>query len=225
MAAEDESLSEELREDAAARATEIAKDPETLHGFDRERETIELTKTTMSERETTETETETETEKQLIGEYATPDAPARVRDITEDGGEGVALFVRDKRADAVHVAATGQTIAEHNPEHPEDAPVVGVVFKGALRERYEDRWEEWLTEEPEWLVFRAGNDGMKVYEYPVTRLEWGEDAGAYGCANCTTIHHELDLPSEVRESRVCPECGEPALVTGAEVSAGEELSE
>lgn len=126
--------------------------------------------------------------------------------------EGVALFVRDMTAEERTIAATGKTVAEHNPEEPPEAPVVGVAHKGQLRDRFDDQWEEWRVTEPEYLTFIAGNAGVGVYDYPATALEWGTESGVWRCMECDAGYIELELSGDQRRAGgPCPECGEMRL--------------
>lgn len=158
------------------------------------------------------------------GEFAIPACGQLVR---AGDAEGVALFVRDLTAEERTIAATGKTVAEHNPGEPPESPVVGVVHKGQLRDRFDDRWEQWRRTEPEYLTFSCGNAGVAVYDYPATALEWGADTGSWRCKECGTPYIELELSGDARRDfGPCPECGEMALSKALpEPEAAEEASE
>ena len=160
-------------------------------------------------------------ETESTDEYETP-IPGLLAVDKDEGGKGVIVYRRGLTAEEQHVAATGQSIAEHNPEHPPDAPTVGMVYKEALTERWEDAWQEWPAS---YLAFRAGNEGMRAYDFPVTRLAWGaefealtededeetpEAGGPYvSCKECEFEAEEGETKADYAEHfEECPECGE-----------------
>jgi hypothetical protein len=58
-----------------------------------------------------------------------------------------------------------QTVAEANPDYPEDASVIAVVFE----EKFDDDALEWNREEP--IALTELNDSpMKQYSFPAPRL-------------------------------------------------------
>lgn len=135
-------------------------------------------------------------------EYELPIPGLMAWDKDEDG-KGVVMYLRGLTAEEEHVAATGKSIAEHNPEHPPDAPTVGMVYKEALDERWGDAWQEWPAS---YLTFRAGNEGMRAYSFPVTRLAWG--------------HEYAEIVAEGDED-LTPEEVNPERGTGPDVACGE----
>lgn len=76
-------------------------------------------------------------------EYAVPEYGDIVRDSERSSPEMEVFEVTDISSDEFMVDSE-TTVAEYNPTHPDDAPVVGVRFP----------------------------DSTDVYHYPVTRLEW-----------------------------------------------------
>ena len=160
-------------------------------------------------------------ETESADEYDVP-IPGLMAVDTDEGGKGVIVYRRGLTAEEQQVAATGQSIAEHNPEHPPDAPTVGLVYKEALEERWGEAWHEWPAS---YLAFRAGNEGMRAYDFPVTRLAWGEEydaltededaeetaeaGGPYvSCEECDFSADEGETKADYAEHFAeCPECG------------------
>jgi hypothetical protein len=154
-------------------------------------------------------------------EYDVP-IPGLMAVDTDEGGTGVIVYRRGLTAEEQQVAATGQSIADHNPEHPPDAPTVGLLYKEGLEERWGEAWQEWPAS---YLAFRAGNEGMRAYDFPVTRLAWGaeyealtEDEDAAGgeeadglsvsCTECDFSADEGETKADYAEHfGECPECG------------------
>ena len=149
---------------------------EQLRMAEEERAATDDDNETMSDNDNPETDesTESETNETPIGaEYDVPLTGMLALDRTDkEGNRCVVVANRGKRAEDLKIAATGKTIAEHNPEEPADAPVVDVVYKGALEERWGDRWQEWTAS---WLTYKVGNEAMRTYGFPVTRLLFGPE--------------------------------------------------
>jgi len=160
-------------------------------------------------------------ETESADEYNVP-IPGLMAVDKDEGGKGVIVYRRGLTAEEQQVAATGQSIAEHNPEHPPDAPTVGLVYKEALEERWGEAWQEWPAS---YLAFRAGNESMRAYDFPVTRLAWGEEydaltddedaeetaeaGGPYvSCEECDFSADEGETKADYAEHFAeCPECG------------------
>lgn len=172
------------------------------------------------------TDTDGADETESADEYEVP-IPGLLAVDKDEGGKGVVAYRRGLTAEDQHVAATGKSIAEHNPEHPADAPTVGLVYKDALVERWGEAWQDWPAS---YLAFRMGNEGMRAYDFPVTRLAFGPELAEYldedaettegavpeaGAEEAYVSCEECDFSAEPGETKTdyalhfgeCPECG------------------
>lgn len=95
----------------------------------------------------------------------------RVRDRSGDAKLRV-IAEANRTADNWSVAATGKTVAEHNPSYPEDAPVLLATYESNLDETFDDVWRTWP---PSLLGFRTGDLGVKCYSFPAHRLSVIDD--------------------------------------------------
>lgn len=97
----------------------------------------------------------------------------------EDTGTLVVIADTDKRADSHTVAAAGETVAELNPNYPEDDNVLFAAYRNALDGAFGEAWRAWT---PEYLAFQVGDRGVPVYSFPESRLErkpgeWEDEDG------------------------------------------------
>ena len=72
---------------------------------------------------------------------------------------------------------TGETVADVNPNHPANAPVVRTVYESYLDSYIgRDRWREWADDDPSAFLaeLRAFTNEwrlpLRTYDYPATRL-------------------------------------------------------
>lgn len=88
------------------------------------------------------------------------------RDATDDPDRAVVVRVPDAVCAVWEIEATGQTVADYNPDYPTDAPVVIVVFEPTL-----DAVSEWQQSEPDDLWRLVQTHDLEYYAYPAPRLE------------------------------------------------------
>lgn len=89
-------------------------------------------------------------------------------DSDDDGSVLVTLFEHGSSAEDYRIAATGKSVAQHNPEYdPADAVWV-CAYRGTIEEAFGDKWRNWSTER---LAFEAGNRGCRTYSFPAGRLD------------------------------------------------------
>lgn len=151
-------------------------------------ETTTMTQTTQDNEEEHETETE-----DAAPEYDVPLAGMVARD-REDGGKVVVIARTGMTAEEDMIAATGMTVAEHNPEYPADAPTVLVSYKGNIEERWPDKWAEWPAS---MLTYMVGNAGEATFSFPAPRLRFGPEF----------VEHEVAKAEEEGEDLPEPESG------------------
>lgn len=93
----------------------------------------------------------------------------RVRDLEEDNKHLRVVARTPHAAGDARIAAIGKSVAEVNPQYPEDAPVLVCVYESTLEERFEDDWHTWHGS---YLAFMVGNHGLQTYSFPEDRLEF-----------------------------------------------------
>lgn len=166
MAADDEDTPEEEGERLRKRADELESDNDNE---------------TMSETDNTDETESTEEETPIGTEFDVPPTGMLALDRTDlEGNRCVVIAHHNTRAGDFTVAATGKTIAEHQSEWEDEewaedverAPVVDVAYKGRLEERWDEEWQEWPAS---LLTYRVGNEGMRTYSFPVSRLLFGPE--------------------------------------------------
>ena len=135
----------------------------------------------MSETDNTDETESTEEETPIGTEFDVPPTGMLALDRTDlEGNRCVVIAHHNTRAGDFTVAATGKTIAEHHREWEDEewaedverAPVVDVAYKGRLEERWDEEWQEWPAS---LLTYRVGNEGMRTYTFPVSRLLFGPE--------------------------------------------------
>lgn len=85
----------------------------------------------------------------------------------EDSGTLVVIADTGKTASQHIVAAAGETVAELNPNYPEDDPVLFCAYRNALDSHFGEAWRDFS---PEYLAFEVGDHGVPVYSFPESRL-------------------------------------------------------
>lgn len=94
--------------------------------------------------------------------------PGALVNDTDEGATLVVIADTGKEATEHHVASAGESVAELNPDYPEDDTVLFCAYRNALDEQWGTRWRDWT---PTYLAFAAGNEGAPVYSFPESRLE------------------------------------------------------
>lgn len=163
--------------------------------------------------------------------------PGMVARDREDGGKVVVISRTGMTAEEDMIAATGKTVAEHNPEYPADAPTVLVSYKGNLEDRWPEKWAEWPAS---MLTYMVGNAGEATFSFPAPRLMFGaefmedeleraEDEGeevpepeaGVSCTACDWHEDpETVAATYALHNEACPECGAPVrevITDGGEV--------
>jgi hypothetical protein len=128
-----------------------------------------------------------ETPEETTGEQADRQlAPGDFATDREGDATLVVLAETDVPADQHRVAATGETVAESNPDYPADSEVVFCVYRNQLDSTFGETWRNRSTE---YLAFTVGDHGVPVYSFPRARLdrETPDMAGLDG-----TPHAETD---------------------------------
>lgn len=107
-----------------------------------------------------------------VGDDDRPAAPGeRVRDRT--GGSKLRVIARTERtARKWGIAATGKSVAEHNPGFDADDDVLLAAYESDLDETFGDSWHALPAT---LLAFRVGDLGVKTYSFPSKRLARVED--------------------------------------------------
>jgi len=90
-----------------------------------------------------------------------------VTDPEQAGVEVVVLLGHRGDAENSPISEIDETVAEANPEYPDDDPVVEVAFVDALS----DAIPGWRELPPDRLFLEAASREVKTYRYPVSRLE------------------------------------------------------
>jgi hypothetical protein len=73
----------------------------------------------------------------------------------------------DRVAENHVVHSAGESVAEMNPEYPENDPIRFCCYREALDSHFGDSWRRYS---PEFLAFKVGDQGVPVYSFPVSRL-------------------------------------------------------
>lgn len=100
----------------------------------------------------------------------------RVVDREDDEPRSEAVVVKkvDTRADQTPIDVLDATVAQLNPEHPAEAPVVRVAFVEEVEEDLAAPLDEYHDEE---VPLAVNGNNVRTYDYPVTRLAAPEEVG------------------------------------------------
>jgi len=99
------------------------------------------------------------------GGAAIPSEGEHVRDRDGDAGDVLLVIetLPDTRADEHRIPATGQTVAQHNPDYPPWAPVIRAVYRDDL-----DAVTEWRELDDLRALVEGGQ--LRAYTFPAPRL-------------------------------------------------------
>lgn len=93
--------------------------------------------------------------------------PTAFAEDSEDTGTLVVIADTGKEARAHMVAAAGETVAELNPQYPEDDTVLFCTYRNALDSHFGEAWRNYSAA---YLAFQVGDQGVPVYSFPESRL-------------------------------------------------------
>ena len=121
-----------------------------------------------------ESETDAQTDPEAENESTdSPTAPFEIGDLVADrepadGNANTAVVVNCPPTPANEwTAYPGTTVAEDNPDHPEDAPVVVIVYRSEL-EKFD---ADWADRDDPYPLAEFNEFGLSYYSFPATRLK------------------------------------------------------
>ena len=96
---------------------------------------------------------------------------ARLLSDRESTGEReiIALYPEGRVASCRYISRVGQTVAELNPNYPQNDPVVAVVFVKSIESKLCTEWR--LEDVMEHVASGSLSEmGIRIYSYPESRL-------------------------------------------------------